>query len=239
MSLLEMMRVIVEDKNGSLGTNKTMMARVVKEIYETFKKDELTTLEEDTSGKDEECCHVKKHKLNRVTKHQSGKFKSLNYGEAIQALNEGKLLSRKGWNGKGMFIFKQIPSEIGLDTIPKMTSIPQSVKDIILKRGVTLKYSNQLAIVHQDGSVNGWVASVSDTLAEDWEIFQESTHVDRMNTELSELNKKLQNLEKFINSNPTFDNLSLEDQKLLKDQFNHMLSYKTVLEDRLSKLNNN
>merc|ERR1711916_382697 len=138
-----------------------------------------------------------------------------------------------------MFIFKQIPSEIGLDTIPKMTSIPQSVKDIILKRGVTLKYSNQLAIVHQDGSVNGWVASVSDTLAEDWEIFQESTHVDRMNTELSELNKKLQNLEKFINSNPTFDNLSLEDQKLLKDQFNHMLSYKTVLEDRLSKLNNN
>lgn len=29
--------------------------------------------------------------------------KGLNFGQAIQALNNGKLIARKGWNGSGMF----------------------------------------------------------------------------------------------------------------------------------------
>ncbi len=94
--------------------------------------------------------------------------KGLNYGQAIEALRNGKRVAREGWNGKGMFVFKQIPAEIGLEIIPKMQSVPQSVKDEMLKNGTTLKYTNQMAIVNTDGRVDSWVASSSDTFANDW-----------------------------------------------------------------------
>ena len=92
----------------------------------------------------------------------------LNYGQAIESLKNGKKITREGWNGKGMFVFKQIPAEIGLDIIPKMQSVPQSVKDEMLKNGTTLKYTNQMVIVNADGRVDSWVASSSDTFANDW-----------------------------------------------------------------------
>jgi len=100
------------------------------------------------------------------------KANGMTFGLAIEALKLGKAIARKGWNGKGMFIFKQIPAEIGLDIIPKMQSVPQSVKDEMIKRAQTLKYTNQMAIVNNDGRVDSWVASSSDTFAEDWYIVE-------------------------------------------------------------------
>ena len=92
------------------------------------------------------------------------------FGEAIEALREGKLVARHGWNGKGMFIMKQIPAEIGLDIIPKMQSVQQSAKDILINRGTTLKYENQMLIIKEDGTADSWVPSSSDIFAEDWII---------------------------------------------------------------------
>lgn len=94
----------------------------------------------------------------------------VNFGAAIEALKEGKRISRNGWNGKNMFIFKQIPAEIGLEIIPKMQSVPQSVKDYMVATKTTLKYSNQMVIVNNEGKVDSWVASSSDTFATDWII---------------------------------------------------------------------
>ena len=34
------------------------------------------------------------------------------FGNVIQFLKEGKACRRSGWNGKGMFIVKQVPSHI-------------------------------------------------------------------------------------------------------------------------------
>lgn len=93
-----------------------------------------------------------------------------NFGEAIEALKEGKRVARSGWNGKGMFVFKQVPSPISKDIVPKMTSLPQSVKDEFVRRDQGPTYVNQMAIVKPDGSVDSWVASSSDTFAEDWVI---------------------------------------------------------------------
>ena len=90
------------------------------------------------------------------------------FGEAILALSEGKRVSREGWNGKGLFIFQQVPSEISSDIIPKMTSLPQSVKDEFIKRGGNIYYKNQLAIVYPDNTIYGWSASPSDVLSDDW-----------------------------------------------------------------------
>lgn len=95
---------------------------------------------------------------------------NLSFGKAIEAMEVGKMIARKGWNGKGMFVFKQIPAEIGIDVIPKMQSVPMDVKDRMVKYGVTLKYTNQMAIVNAEGRVDSWVASSSDTFARDWQI---------------------------------------------------------------------
>ena len=35
-----------------------------------------------------------------------------NFGNVIQFLKDGKACRRSGWNGKGMFIVKQVPSQI-------------------------------------------------------------------------------------------------------------------------------
>jgi len=98
----------------------------------------------------------------------------MNFGEAIIALKQGKRVSRQGWNGKGLFIFQQVPSMVDGSVIPRMTSLPQSVKDEFERRfdldpvNAQIKYKNQLAMVYPDNTIYGWTPSPSDVLEEDW-----------------------------------------------------------------------
>lgn len=94
----------------------------------------------------------------------------IDFGEAIKAAKQGKRVTRLGWNGKGLFVFMQVPAEITEDIVPKMQSLPQSVKDEFARRGGSITYSNQMALVNPNNSINGWAPSSSDTLAEDWII---------------------------------------------------------------------
>ncbi len=104
--------------------------------------------------------------------------KLVSFGEAIKALKEGKRVQREGWNGKGLFIFEQVPSKVGWDIIPRMTSLPQSVKEEFDRRfdeteidgDLYIKYSNQLALVKPNNEINGWSPSTADSLANDWLI---------------------------------------------------------------------
>ncbi len=99
-------------------------------------------------------------------------MENLNFGDALVALKLGKKVARKGWNGKGLFVFMQVPAEIGEFVIPNMQSLPQSVKDEFAKRGGYISYSNQLALVNPNNNINGWSPSTSDALAEDWMIVE-------------------------------------------------------------------
>ena len=96
----------------------------------------------------------------------------LTFGQAIEALEQGHCIARKSWNGKNIFICKQVPSTIMEDIIPKMQSLPQSAKDIIIQYGVhPLMYKNQMIIVNIiTKEVNSWVSIPSDTFAKDWYI---------------------------------------------------------------------
>ena len=103
----------------------------------------------------------------------------VSFGEAIKALKEGKMVCRKGWNGKGMFVFEQVPSVVPSEFIHKMSSLPQSVKDEFKNRLEnnenpvnSLTYKNQLAIVKINNEINGWSPSVADSLANDWIILK-------------------------------------------------------------------
>ena len=112
----------------------------------------------------------------------------LPFGLAIEALKKGKRIARLGWNGKGMFIFMQVPSVINVQkVVPNMQSLPDSVKDEFIRRyeldmdfsdnGPVLfgeiKYKNQIAMVYPDNTIYGWVASPSDVLEEDWVILED------------------------------------------------------------------
>lgn len=110
----------------------------------------------------------------------------LSFGEAITALKEGKRVAREGWNGKGLFIFMQVPANIPMSVVPGMQSLPQSVKDVFIKRQESnkerevgfepyesIRYKNQLAMVYPDNSIFGWVASPSDVLENDWVILED------------------------------------------------------------------
>jgi hypothetical protein len=97
------------------------------------------------------------------------------FGHAVEAMKQGKIVSREGWNGKDMFVFMQVPSEVPAAIIPKMTSLPQAVKDVLVATGVDITYQNQFALVKPDNSIHGWQPSGSDALATDWCIH--GTHV--------------------------------------------------------------
>lgn len=97
--------------------------------------------------------------------------KGMNFGEVIEALKTGLAVRRKGWNGKGLFVVKQVPAHISADIIPNMQSLPQSAKDIIMARAEPhIAYTNQMLIIHPDGRADSWVPSSSDVFAEDWEL---------------------------------------------------------------------
>jgi len=98
----------------------------------------------------------------------------MNFGEAITALKLGKMVARSTWANE-TFVFMQIPSEIGvLHVVPKMQSLPDSVKDEFTRRllenktSQTIQYKDQLAKVSNENTVVGWSAGSEDILAEDW-----------------------------------------------------------------------
>lgn len=82
---------------------------------------------------------------------------SVNFGGAIDLLKAGLAVRRKGWNGKGLFIVKQVPSHIEGDIIPKMQSLPQSVKDILMSREYPhIDYTNQMLMYWWLCSYTSW-----------------------------------------------------------------------------------
>ena len=106
--------------------------------------------------------------------------KNLNFGQAIEALKQGKRVARQGWNGKGMFIFERPADELEVGfIIDKVKSLPQSVKDFFKakdekeapsEQGLSkVKFGAYLCMYAADGSiVNGWLASQTDMLSNDW-----------------------------------------------------------------------
>ena len=95
----------------------------------------------------------------------------MSFGMAIEALKCGLAVRRSGWNGKGLFVVKQIPAHITEEIIPKMQSLPQSAKDLILKGKGFVDYTSQCLIYNENtGRADSWVPSISDVFAEDWEV---------------------------------------------------------------------
>lgn len=163
----------------------------------------------------------------------------MDFGKAIIALRQGKAIQREGWNGKGLFVVKQIPASINADIIPKMQSLPQSAKDILMSReNPHIDYTNQMLIVNPDGRADSWVPSSSDVFAEDWRVIgEEETFLTRMKEEAADLYYRKEKLGEFLGSERV--SLVTETQKtLLQKQYDAMCEYGKILDERIVDLEN-
>lgn len=70
------------------------------------------------------------------------------FGWAIRKLKSGRLVTRAGWNGKGMYLFLQMPNS----------------NDAVAP---TLPY---IMMVTAEVDLVPWLASQTDVLAEDWDL---------------------------------------------------------------------
>jgi len=112
---------------------------------------------------------------------------TVDFGTALHEVKNGKLIARKGWNGKGMFVFMRPADELHVSFVAKqIMSLPQGVKDLYwkdcldkdgnereLEKDDVVKFTAYLCMKAADGSiVNGWLASQTDILSEDWIILE-------------------------------------------------------------------
>ena len=112
---------------------------------------------------------------SRSTKmeNKDGSCSGISFGSAIALLKSGFALRRSGWNGKNLFVIKQVPAHIESDIIPKMQSLPQFAKDLILNGKGFIDYTSQCLIYNGNtGRADSWVPSISDIFADDWELVE-------------------------------------------------------------------
>lgn len=82
----------------------------------------------------------------------------MNFGQAIEALIEGKRVKRAGWNGKNQYV--ELATSI---------SYKNANGEIINCEHEAIG-NKALAFIGTSGVQMGWLASQADMLAEDWEI---------------------------------------------------------------------
>jgi len=95
----------------------------------------------------------------------------MNFGQAIEALKQGKKVTRKGWNGKGMFLWLKPAATITAD----MCHDPV-LKQLVIENGGEILALGTISMFTHDSTgrkaiLTGWLASQSDMLLEDWEIY--------------------------------------------------------------------
>ena len=98
----------------------------------------------------------------------------MNFGQAIEALKAGKKVSRKGWNGKGMFLWLKPETVIKKEWCRDHYLIECIEKNgdagEILALGTICMFTHDST--GRNSVLTGWLASQSDMLSEDWEIVE-------------------------------------------------------------------
>ena len=107
----------------------------------------------------------------------------MTFGEAIEALKKGYRVSRKGWNGKGMFLFlhermevkkndKILASPVNTVEGEKQCVYIETLNELKEKNG-SVKFVPVICMkAANDEVVVGWLASQTDMLSNDWIIIE-------------------------------------------------------------------
>lgn len=85
----------------------------------------------------------------------------LDFGMALRAMEVGARVARRGWNGKGMFLFLVPGSTFKVNRPPLLGIYPE---------GTEINYCPHIDMRTADGKIVPWLCSQTDALAKDWEI---------------------------------------------------------------------
>lgn len=85
----------------------------------------------------------------------------MNFSKALEYLKLGHKVCRKGWNGKGMFIFL-VPGSVFSVNRPPLLGI--------YSIGTEVQYHAHIDMKTADDMIVPWLCSQTDMLADDWEI---------------------------------------------------------------------
>lgn len=98
---------------------------------------------------------------------------NMTFGLAIEALKKGMKVARKGWNGKGMFIYMQEGSSVDFyDLKPELQEKLEN-SACVSGRDDLVHICPHIDMKAADGSlVIGWLASQTDILSEDWMVVE-------------------------------------------------------------------
>lgn len=93
---------------------------------------------------------------------------------AIKVIKSKEAIAfRSNWEGH-KFIFCQIPATISANIIPSMQSLPDIVKNEILKKDYAIiNYINQICIF-KDGHITYYTPNEEDMFATDWKIISDT-----------------------------------------------------------------
>lgn len=92
---------------------------------------------------------------------------NLNFGQAIEALKEGRRVAREGWNGKGMWI----ALGEGNPALEADKFWNPHTRAFAEQNGGTAEVLPYILFKTADNKIlMGWLASQTDILAEDWVI---------------------------------------------------------------------
>ena len=105
-------------------------------------------------------------------KQSKGDFKMMNFGQAIEALKNGKKVTRVGWNGKGMFLYMTTGSVVHLDEMKSETA--NYLRSFCKDKGMDeIEICSHIDMKTADNKlVIGWIASQTDMFAEDWKVVE-------------------------------------------------------------------
>lgn len=85
----------------------------------------------------------------------------MNFTQVIKALNEGKVVTRKGWHNPEMFIFLVPGSTFTVNRAPLLGIFPE---------GTVVNYRSHIDMYDAEGMVGPWVGGQVDMISDDWEI---------------------------------------------------------------------
>lgn len=92
----------------------------------------------------------------------------ITFGDAIVALKQGKKVARKGWNGKGMWLWLK-PAAL----VKSEWCHDQALKAIADKNGGEIEALGTICMKTADNKIlSGWLASQTDMLSEDWVVIE-------------------------------------------------------------------
>ena len=95
----------------------------------------------------------------------------MTFGQAIEAMKQGKKVARRGWNGKGMWLC--VPLCDGPKEIPATGIWGKPNAEYAEQNGGTVKVVPYITMKAADGTiVMGWLASQTDVLSDDWVIVE-------------------------------------------------------------------